>query len=39
MKLFSCEDSSSVVIEPEILLIKEFHDLYLDRKGNESNGT
>jgi hypothetical protein len=36
MKLFSCEDRFSVVIEPEILLIKEFHDLYLDRKGNEN---
>jgi hypothetical protein len=36
MKLFSCEDGFSVVIEPEILLIKEFHDLYMDRKANEN---
>jgi hypothetical protein len=36
MKLFSCEDGFNVIIEPEILLIRDFNFLYVDRKGNEN---
>lgn len=36
MKLFNCEDGFNVVIEPEILLIRDFSFLYQDRKGNEN---
>jgi len=36
MKLFSCDDGFNVVIEPEILLLKDFNFLYTDRKGDEN---
>lgn len=36
MKLFKCGDGFTVEIEPEILLIREFNELYVDRKGDEA---
>ena len=36
MKLFRLVDGFNVEIDPEVLLIKAFNDLYVDRKGDES---
>jgi hypothetical protein len=36
MRLFKSSDGFNVEIDPEVLLIKAFSDLYVDRKGDEN---
>jgi len=36
MRLFRSSDGFNVEIDPEVLLIKAFSDLYMDRKGDEN---
>jgi len=36
MRLFRCSDGFNVEIDPEVLLIKAFNDLYVNRNGDEN---